>query len=301
MNAAHDGLVLLNKPAEITSFQALKPVKQRLKSGKVGHTGTLDRFAEGLLVAAVGFCSRFAPHVTALPKEYYAELQLGTETSTLDPEGAVTATGPIPKWETVLQAAERFRGEIMQTPPAYSAVKVRGKRAAQHTRAGQLPELRARPVTIYELDLLDYSAETGVLALRMLCSKGTYVRALARDLAAVAGSCAHVTKLRRDRIGAFALEAAVEPEAFEPHRDLLPPERFLPLLEGIGQLSVSPQTAERMQHGTPLGREFFSEVRERVHSDGLFAAFAENDRRFIALIERDQGRWRYQFVRAKDR
>jgi len=301
VNAARDGLVLLNKPAEITSFQALKPVKQRLQSGKVGHTGTLDRFAEGLLVAAVGFCSRFAPHITALPKEYYAELQLGTETATLDPEGEVTATGPIPSREVVLQAAERFRGKIMQTPPAYSAVKVRGKRAADHTRAGELPELRARPVTIYELELLDYTTQTGVLALRMLCSKGTYVRALARDLAAVAGSCAHVTKLRRDRIGPFTLGAAVEPAAFELHRDLLPPEQFLPLLEGVGQLSVSPPIGDRIRHGTPLGQDFFSELRERVQSDGLYAVFSADDRQFIALIERAQGRWRYQFVRAEGR
>ncbi len=297
MSSSRDGLVLLNKPPEMTSFQALKPVKQRLQTGKVGHTGTLDRFAEGLLIAAAGVCSRFAPYVTALPKEYHAVLQLGTETETLDPEGEITATGARPSLEQLEHAAVRFRGELMQTPPVYSAIKLEGRRASSRKRAGGDPRLEARPVTVYELELGRYEIETGRLELRLRCSKGTYVRALARDLAHAAGSCAHLLALRRTAVGSFRVEDAVDPDAFDPERDLVPPARFLPKLDGITPLVVDTETAGRMLHGAALGRPAFATLRDSVSADGVYAALTPDDR-LVAVLERRDGDWSYRFVRA---
>ncbi len=298
MSTPRDGLVLLHKPAEITSFQVLKPVKARLETGKVGHTGTLDRFAEGLVIAVAGGCLRFAPYVTALEKEYRAVVQCGTETATLDPEGDVTATAPLPSWEQLRSAAQQFRGEIMQKPPLYSAIKLSGKRASQHTRSGNVPHLAERRVMIYDLELLRYETR-GRLELRVVCGAGTYVRSLARDLAYASGSCAHLIALQRTRIGAFHLREAVVPEAFDPGRDLWHPARFLPQLNGITTLVVSNAVAERLLHGTPLHQPYFAEVRAQVSDDGVFAV-CRDDGRFIALVERDEGIWKYRFVKAID-
>ncbi len=297
MSSSRDGLVLLNKPPEMTSFQALKPVKQRLQTGKIGHTGTLDRFADGLLIAAGGACSRFAPYVTALPKEYYAVLQLGIETDTLDPEGEITASSECPSFEALEHAATQFRGEFMQTPPVYSAIKLEGRRASVRKRAGDDPRLEARPVTVYELELGRYETETGRLNLRVLCSKGTYVRALARDLSYAAGSCAHLVALRRTAVGGFRLEDAVHPDEFDRERDLVPPARFLPKLEGITPLVVEPEIAERMLHGVALRHPAFEPLRDTVSTDGVYAALTP-DERLIAVLERRDGSWKYRFVKA---
>jgi len=215
---ARSGLALLRKPKGITSFQALSPLKRSLDSGKIGHAGTLDKFAEGLLVALVGSYSRLAPYVQAGEKRYIGLIAFGKQTDTLDPEGEVVAEGPLPERGKLEEALRAFRGPILQKPPAYSAVHVAGKRAYELALKGQEPELKGRNVEIRELSLLSY--EEGRARIEVRCTSGTYIRALARDIAFACGSCAYLLELERLSIGPYFVDQAVAPESFDPDRDL---------------------------------------------------------------------------------
>jgi tRNA pseudouridine55 synthase len=202
-----DGYILLHKRSGVTSFQALNPVKRILGTGKVGHTGTLDRFADGLMVVLTGKALKAQERFTHLDKRYTAAVLFGRETATLDPEGETVAEADVPTEDAIVAAFERFRGDIMQTPPAYSAIHINGSRASDLMRQGKPPEMKARPVTIYALELLSY--ERPVARIAVHCSSGTYVRALARDIALACGSRAHLAALTRTMVGDYCLEDAV--------------------------------------------------------------------------------------------
>jgi tRNA pseudouridine55 synthase len=180
------GIILLDKEPGCTSFQALSGLKRKLGTRHIGHAGTLDKFAEGLLVVLVGPCTRLAPLLQGLDKEYVARIRFGIETDTLDPEGEPVAEAPVPELETIQSAFPKLTGEILQVPPAYSAVHVKGARASKLARKGLTPELTARTVRINRIDLLGYDPPD--LMIRVSCSKGTYIRSLARDLALLCGS-----------------------------------------------------------------------------------------------------------------
>jgi len=212
------GLAAIRKPAGLTSFQALGPIKRKLVSGKVGHAGTLDRFATGLLVVMAGGYSRLAPYFTALDKRYLALVRFGAETATLDPEGAVVAEAAPPSQAAIEAALPAFRGPILQSPPAYSALHIDGKRAYERVLAGEEPEMKPRPVVIHELELLSYDGRDARIAVR--CSSGTYIRSLARDLALALGSRASLAELERGAIGPIFLDQAVLPADFSPESDL---------------------------------------------------------------------------------
>jgi tRNA pseudouridine55 synthase len=217
-NRPRSGLALLRKPEGLTSFQALSPVKRRLSSGKVGHAGTLDRFASGLLVILCGSYSRLASYVVAGEKHYRGLVAFGEETSTLDPEGEVIASAPVPTRADLEAVLPAFRGPILQRPPLYSALHVDGKRAYQLAREGLELELKERRVEIHSLELISY--EEGRALIDVRCSSGTYIRSLARDLALAAASRAHLVALERLSIGPYSVLDAVSPQDFEPERDL---------------------------------------------------------------------------------
>jgi tRNA pseudouridine55 synthase len=216
-NVIPSGYILLNKQAGVTSFNALAAVKRALGTGKVGHTGTLDKFAEGLLVVLAGRALKLSSLLSGLDKRYSATIRFGEETDTLDPEGAVIASAPPPSEAAVRAVLPEFTGMITQRPPVYSAIHVNGSRASALARAGKPVELPVRNVTIYELALLSYQlndADGGVNAcadarVEAACSSGTYIRALARDMALAAGSRAHLTALTRTAVGGFSLADAV--------------------------------------------------------------------------------------------
>jgi tRNA pseudouridine55 synthase len=282
-----DGILLLDKPAGQTSFQSLGAVKRLLGTTRVGHAGTLDRFAEGLLVVLAGRMTRLCAFATSLDKEYVARVFFGRGTDTLDPEGAVTGEGPIPAQADLEAALPAFLGTIQQLPPVYSAIHVGGRRAYEAARAGEEPDLAPRPVTIYELVLLDYTPPGATL--RVSCSKGTYIRALARDIAERLGTVAHLSALERTRIGGFRVEDARPPEEFDPERDLLPPARFFDAAPGLGRLDVSEGWTTKVLNGFPLQDDAF-ECAPR--QDGIFGAFGTGGR-LLAVVERTGARWRY--------
>jgi tRNA pseudouridine55 synthase len=284
------GLALLDKPAGISSFQALTPLKKTLGTGRVGHLGTLDRFAAGLLPVLVGTCTRLAFLFEGEDKAYRAVFVFGRSTDTLDPEGRIVAEGPVPDRPSVERALESFLGPLQQVPPEYSAVHVGGKRAYQHARAGLRPVLAPRPVTIHALQVLRY--EPPELELTVACTKGTYIRSLARDLGGKAGSCAYVSRLTRTRVGAFELAEAVAPQDFEAGAHLQPPASFLPRLGGVGRLELEPGRRGQLLNGKPPADGWF---RPGALREGFYAVFDAADS-LLAVLRRKEGCFEYLAV-----
>lgn len=211
--AAPSGIMLYAKSSGLTSFSSLWSIKHALGTEKVGHTGTLDSFADGLLVVLSGNLTHLVPHVTGFTKSYEAIVCFGKETDTLDPTGEIINTlEPVSK-EQVQGVLSKFKGAILQTPPAFSALHVDGKRSSDLVREGKEVNLESRQIFIYALELCDFLDNKAVdgctyAKLKVTCSKGTYIRALARDIAAELGSCAHLCALRRTQVGPFLLEDA---------------------------------------------------------------------------------------------
>ena len=282
-----EGIVLLDKPVGTTSFQSLGALKRRLGTGRVGHTGTLDRFAEGLLVVMAGRMTRLCALATALDKVYVATVTFGRETSTLDPEGETVGEGIVPSRDQINGVLPDFIGESLQVPPAYSAIHVGGVRAYRAARRGDVVTLRPRPIRIDALEVLSY--EPPELVIRVACSKGTYIRSLARDIALAAGTRGFVSALRRTRVGGFRVEDAVSPENFDPARDLLPSAVFFSAVPGLGLLRVKEGSTRAMSTGRELSSACFEEP---PSADGCFGAFAD-DGRLVAIVEMSRGSWRY--------
>jgi|SRR5690554_1366744 len=207
-----NGLLLVDKPAGISSFDVVRQIRRVGRTRKVGHTGTLDPLATGLLPIVVGSCTKLARFLTLDTKEYDFEMEFGRETTTGDAEGETSAEGA---WEHVSEAAlaqvlAKFRGEIAQVPPVYSAIKINGERAYKLAREGQEVAMKPRPVTIESLELQECVLPRARLHTR--CGSGTYVRSLARDIARALDSCAYTTLIRRTRVGDFDLAEATRLE-----------------------------------------------------------------------------------------
>lgn len=208
-------ILVIDKPYRWTSFDAVKrlrgAVQRRLnaKRFKVGHAGTLDPLATGVLLVCTGRATKRIAELQEGMKEYVAEITFGATTPSYDLEKEIDATYP---WEhitpeLIAETLPKFQGHLMQVPPVFSAVKVDGKRAYNYARKGKEVEIKAKPLEIKELEVLNWEAPK--LTLRVLCSKGTYIRALARDLGEAMNSGAHLTALRRTRVGDYTIDDAI--------------------------------------------------------------------------------------------
>lgn len=219
------GIFLVDKPEGPTSFRIVQQIRRALQIKKVGHTGTLDPFASGLLIVCAGrAATKIIPQLMAGEKAYVATIRLGIETDTLDREGIIVAEHEVPVLDAdrIEACLQGFRGPQLQAPPAFSAVKHKGKPLYQYARKGIVIEKEARPITIHALDCLSWSREEMVVGVR--CSKGTYIRTLAADIGKALGCGAHLTALRRTANGLFRIEDAVagaELEEREGARELL--------------------------------------------------------------------------------
>ena len=246
------GWLILDKPYGMTSTQAVGKVRWLFGARKAGHAGTLDPLATGILPIALGEATKTVPVVQDGGKIYRFAIAWGTATTTDDREGAVVAdSAHRPSEDDIRAALPAFTGTIMQRPPAFSAIRIDGERAYDLARAGERVDLEARPVTIGALTLLAHAGETSTL--EMACEKGTYVRALARDLAEALGTHGHVAALRRTAVGAFTEAGAVALDALEAaaDRDAL----LLPVAAGLGALPevrLSPDEAALLRHGNPV-------------------------------------------------
>lgn len=256
------GWIILDKPLGLSSSQAVGAVKRILRQNdygrpKVGHGGTLDPLATGVLPVALGEATKLAGRMLDADKGYDFTIAFGIETDTLDAEGQPVATSDVrPSLAQVEAVLPRFTGKIEQMPPAYSALKVDGRRAYDLARAGEEVKLNARAVEIHSLKLGSFGEESASVTLSVRCSKGTYVRSLARDIAHALGTVGHVTMLRRTKAGPFTLEQAIVLDRLEEIGQGRALEQvLLPMtagLDDIPALALTPDQARRLRMGQQL-------------------------------------------------
>lgn len=246
------GWLNVNKPGGLTSRQVVDRVARLVRPAKVGHAGTLDPLASGVLVVAVGAATRLIEYVQRMPKRYTATFLLGRSSPTEDVEGEVVEleTPPRPSTDELQQAAGQFVGEILQRPPVYSALKRQGRRAYDLARRGQPVELAPRPIVVYGLKLLRYDYPE--MQFEIECGSGTYVRSLGRDIAESLGTAAVMSALVRTAVGTFKLDDAIEPDELSTERideQLLPPHYAL---ADLPSLRVTPDEAQALQQGRAI-------------------------------------------------
>ncbi|MEP6833181.1 MAG: tRNA pseudouridine(55) synthase TruB [Gemmatimonas sp.] len=202
-----DGMLLVDKPAGVSSHDVVARVRRAAHTKRVGHAGTLDPFATGLLVLAVGHATRLLPYLDAEPKVYSARFRFGFETDSDDTTGLRTAEAPLPDWSTLEHAIASLTGAIQQIPPAFSAKHVNGERAYKKARRGETVELKPVSIVVHDWHVVSRSSDT--LDVVITCKGGTYVRALARDLGRALNSAAHCESLRREQSGRCTVAGAV--------------------------------------------------------------------------------------------
>jgi len=285
------GLVIVDKPGGMTSHDVVARVRRLAGTKKVGHAGTLDPMATGVLVVGVEKATRLLGYLTLTEKEYAATIRLGQSRRTDDAEGEITSTASaahVTK-KKLARAVAALVGEIQQVPPSVSAVKVGGQRAYRLTRAGAAPELKARPVTVYEFavtavrrdgDLLDVDAT-------VRCSSGTYIRALARDLGAALGTGGHLTRLRRTRVGGYGLEEASTLEQLAGRFEVLPLAQAASA--AFPRRDLSAAEAQRLAHGGRLAAA--SHPGQPPGAAAPTAAYAP-DGTLVALLTEESGQAR---------
>ena len=270
---ATDGVLLVDKPPGMTSHDVVAIARRVTGTRRIGHTGTLDPFATGLLVLLVGRGTRLVPYVQGEPKVYQATIRFGAETTTDDLTGEVTREAGLPSSDDVDRAILSLTGVISQRPPDYSAKQVAGRRAYAAARAGKPIVLDPVPVTVHQWQIRRRADnEIDVI---IVCGGGTYIRALARDLGRAVGSAAHLTALRRTRSGVFAVASAILTEELERQ-----PPKLEPLTSAIPQLPVQRLTAEqaeRVRHGNT--------IEPRVEGD--IVALCDDTDNLVAIAHRD--------------
>lgn len=257
-----NGVLVINKPSGPTSHDLVQDCRKALGRGsKVGHTGTLDPFASGVLVMVVGQASRLARYFQNSEKEYLAKITLGQETDTYDREGEIMASTQVPpvasrNIESVLNL---FRGPIQQIPPMYSAIKIRGERLYKKARRNEHIERPPRDVNIHEIELISESEES--LQLRIRCSPGTYIRSLAHDLGRKIGCGAHLSSLIRTRSGPFTIEnsCTVEEIAQDSSSCLIPMFRLLPEIPSV---ELNLRESEMIKNGRTIKMDLGAKQRE---------------------------------------
>ncbi len=249
-----DGIVVVDKPAGMTSHTVVARIRRIAGTRKVGHAGTLDPMATGVLVVGLNRATRLLGHLQLADKSYDATILLGATTTTDDAEGSIVTTAPVDgvTAEAIEAAVAGFRGEISQVPSKVSAIKVDGRRAYERVRAGEEVALKARSVTVSRYDILDVRPVSSGLEVDISvdCSSGTYIRALARDLGAELGVGGHLTALRRTRVGAFDLSGAHTLESLAHSFEWLP---IADVAAGtFPRYDADPEQAAAIRTGRPL-------------------------------------------------
>lgn len=293
------GVLLIDKPQGMTSQQVVSRVKFLLKSDqfdskKAGHTGTLDPMATGLLPICLGEATKFSHYQIHADKSYHAIIKLGTQTDTADAEGQSIATAAIPDFDHVrLKEIERqFLGDQWQIPPMYSALKQDGKKLYEYARLGQAVERQPRKIHIFDLKLTQHSQDK--IGLNVSCSKGTYVRTLAEDIAKSLGTLGHLTQLRRTKVGQFCIDNAILLDDFAklayPERQ----DRLLPIeacLQGLPKLVLDTSQGERIFFGQRLNVlnqagdliSSFTKGSDSNLTNGIEIQLFDTDQRFLGL------------------
>ncbi len=285
--ATTDGLLLLDKPAGISSHDAVLMARRALGEKRIGHAGTLDPFATGLLVLLTGRATRLLPYIPGEPKVYEATIQFGSETDTEDLLGSVTREAAPPSEVDVRSALPRLTGRIDQVPPAYSAKRVDGQRAYEAARAGVALELKSVSITVHAWELLAWRGDA--CDVRITCGGGTYIRSLARDLGRLVGSAAHVSALRRTSAGAFVVDSAQVATALRDETPALRPP--LDAVPHLPHVALTHDEVHRIRRGLDIAIGA-----EPIPVTTHVALVAAEHGKLIALGERIGDRWQPRVV-----
>jgi len=282
-----NGWLILDKPQNMSSATAVNSTRHLFNANKNGHTGTLDPFATGVLPIAFGEATKLIPFITEGIKEYAFTLKFGSDTTTDDIEGeTVHSGGRIPSREEILQILPSFLGDIWQTPPIYSAIKIDGERAYKLARKGEEIEIPKRNIHIFSLELLNQSFQDS-FDFRVTCSKGTYIRTLGRDIALKLNTFGHLTALRRLKCGIFSIEDTISLENLKNMeyktitQDLLLPVETA--LRDIAALAVSAEDAAKLKLGQGLSPKLYD---VQNHIGDTMAAFSGSC--LVALVRVDE-------------
>ncbi len=242
------GVINIYKPKGMTSHDVVGVLRKKLNIKQVGHTGTLDPFAEGVLPVCVGKATRLIEYFED-DKEYLATVQFGSQTTTYDLEGNITQTSSIKITQTNLEKAlEIFQGEILQTPPIYSAIKVNGKKLYEYAREGKEVKIEPRKVTIYKIELKSFDEIKQQAEISIKCSKGTYIRSIANDIGVNLGCFGHLVKLIRTQAGKFLVENSVQLDDLDIKNKIQSPLEVL----SLPQINVNDIMHERISHGMSI-------------------------------------------------
>jgi len=282
---AIDGILLVDKPAGLTSHDVVSVTRRALGTRRIGHAGTLDPFATGLLVLLIGNATRLLPYIDGEPKVYEATVAFGAETDTDDATGTDTRGADHPDPDRVRTALEQLTGTIEQVPPSFSAKQVGGRRAYAAARRGTPLELPRVQVTVQGWTIQHLSPDR--LDATITCGSGTYIRALARDLGRLCGSAAHLARLRRTRSGSFDVRDAVSIDALRAGEVAVRPPRA-----AVGHLPLvvlSPGEVTHVRHGRPV-----SSV--SAPAEGSTAALVDDTGRLVAIAGRAEGAWQPRVV-----
>lgn len=279
-----DGVIVVDKPKGPTSNDVVQRVRRALKADRVGHTGTLDPMATGVLPLCVGEGTKIVQLLQSDDKAYEATIQLGSATDTLDAEGKVLETAAVPATLDVEAALAKFRGTYLQKPPMYSAVKVGGKRLHEAAREGLEVERASREVTVHSLELLEQGSD--FFKVKVDCTKGFYVRVLADELSRALGTVGHLSALRRTRAGHFSLQQAVTLDEACSGKGVIPLEAAI---QGLPQLRVDSSEVARVLCG--------GKVAAPPHSGPICVLTPEG--KLLAIADVVDGALKYRRVMAR--
>ncbi len=283
----YNGIILLNKPQGPTSHDMIYEMRKIFGTKKVGHTGTLDPMATGVLPVCIGNATKASDMLLSEKKEYIAELVFGFSTDTGDITGTVTEKCPVyPTEKEVKDIMSAFVGEIMQTPPMYSAKKQGGKKLYELARAGEIVERKPVPVTVYEAEFLGKASTENSYKIRFLCSKGTYIRVLCEDIGKKLGTLAVMSSLRRTASGNFRIENSYKPEELKTmdENELMKCLIKTENLFAYKKIYLSQKQSDRMKNGVFVSHPEIS--------DGNIYSVYDNDGNFFAIAQCIDGRLR---------
>ena len=294
-----NAVILIDKSPGLTSSDTLNRVKRILGLRKMGHSGTLDKFASGLLVVCTGNATKLTQYFLESDKRYIGQIRLGIATDTCDTEGEIVERCDISHIteEDILSVLEMFRGEIRQRPPRYSALKIGGKRASDLARAGEDVNPDERTVTIHKLDVLEIDLAAGTVTIDVHCSKGTYIRSLARDIGTALGVCAHLQSLRRISSGMFHVDDALTPAGIEDYmagrhgagKSILAP---VEALSDFSSMVLDPEGVSKALNGAIFRPENVISCEE---SRKKLYVILDGKKNLIAIADINIGKWQIMY------
>ncbi len=280
-------IILTNKPKDITSFRSLGSIKKNVDK-KVGHAGTLDKFANGLMIVLTGSTTKLNQLFSTLDKVYIATIRFGEETSTLDIEGDVIATADIPNIEVIEKSIkDNFIGTIEQAPPIYSAVHINGKRAYKIARSGKDVEMPTREIDIFSFEIISFDGRD--LVCKIHVSKGTYIRSIARDLALSCNSRGHLIDLQRIKIGPFSLDESVETDNFEKiSKGLNKTDDYLKRLDTVSIYYIEDKYLFDLANGKKPSYNYL--IKSNVKENAYYAAVYSKDDILRCVLQLDENK-----------